>query len=105
MRKAGIVSAIVGVATIVTIYFNVSLFVIQPIGAAPAGQTLVLLRKGKMNFIDSADAICERINGGVSLLCRGLVLGNVARDSKILFRLPYSSTLYKISTDNKTYSK
>jgi hypothetical protein len=59
----------------------------------------------KTNFIDSPDAMCERLQGGVSLLCRGIMLGSVVGKTKILLRLPYSTTLYLISTGGKTYSK
>ena len=82
---------------------QITLFVIQPIGALPEGKTLVIPRVGEMNFIESADALCERKAGGVSLLCRGLTLAQIAK-SKIYMRLPYSETLYLISTDGKSYS-
>lgn len=60
---------------------QVTLFVLQPIGAVPEGRTLVILRRQRTQFIDSADAICEREMGGVSLLCRAGVLGAIAGDS------------------------
>lgn len=85
------------------VYTQVTLFVVQPIGAAPEGVTLVILRGGQLKFIDSADAVCERGMGGVSLLCRGLVLGTVAENNPVLLRLPYSATLYSISTGGKQY--
>lgn len=83
---------------------QITLFVIQPIGAVPEGKTLVIPRAGEMNFIESADAICERKTGGVSILCRGMALAQIAK-SQIYMRLPYSETLYLISTDGKSYSK
>ena len=58
-----------------------------------------------MNFIDSADAVCDRKLGGVSLLCRAAVLGRVTKESSIILRLPYSETLYSISTGGKSYSR
>jgi hypothetical protein len=57
-----------------------------------------------MNFIDSADAWCERRFGGVKL-CRAAVMGRAADRATILARLPYSETLYKISTSGKTYDR
>ncbi len=84
---------------------QISIFVIQPIGALPEGKTLVILRLNKSKFIDSPDAMCERINGGVNLLCRAMVMGAVVKKSKILMRLPYSESLYLMSTGGKTYSK
>jgi hypothetical protein len=76
---------------------------VQPIGALPEGRTVVIFRLNKTEFIDSPDAMCERIQGGVSLLCRMMVLGTVLEKSTILLRLPYSEWLYEISTNGKTY--
>jgi hypothetical protein len=87
------------------IYFNVTIFVVQPIGAVPEGKTLVIARRGALQFVDSADAICARTQGGVSLLCRGLALAEVSKSSTIFLRLPYSELLYVYSTGGKTYSK
>lgn len=86
-------------------YTQLTLFVVQPIGAVPEGRTLVLRRTGSLQFIDSADAFCERESGGVSLLCRGVILGEVGRSDKILARLPYSETLYSMSTGGKRYDR
>ena len=92
---------IVGLAT----YFNVTIFVVQPIGAVPEGRMLVISRRGALQFVDSADAICARTQGGVSLLCRGVALAEVSKSSTILLRLPYSELLYLYSTGGQTYSK
>lgn len=86
-------------------YTQLTIFVIQPIGAIPDGKTLVIARLNKTEFIDSADAMCERIQGGVSLLCRMAALGGVAQNSHVFLRLPYSETLYQISTGGKTYDR
>jgi hypothetical protein len=83
----------------------ITIFVIQPIGALPDGRTVVITRLTNMNFIDSADAVCDRKMGGVSLLCRAAVLGAVGEKSSILLRLPYSETLYSISTGGKSYGR
>ncbi len=97
------------IATIIVIIFvgvfvsQTTFFIIQPIGAIPEGRTLLILRTNKTKFIDSADAICEREMGGVSLLCRGTMLGAIANKSHILLKLPYSETLYKLSTSGKEY--
>ena len=84
---------------------QVSLFVIQPIGAIPEGKTLVISRLTNVHFIDSADAVCERLQGGVSLICRMAVLGRVANEATVYLRLPYSETLYSISTGGATYDR
>ncbi|MCC6920139.1 MAG: hypothetical protein IT548_13125 [Alphaproteobacteria bacterium] len=73
---------------------GVRVFVIQPIGAIPDGATLVIYGAPGLDFIDSADAFCDRKQGGVSLLCRGVVIGGVAKNSTVLVRLPYMSGLY-----------
>lgn len=86
-------------------YTQLTLFVIPPIGALPDGKTVVILRLNKTNFIDSPDALCERIQGGVSLLCRGAMLSGVLEKSKILMRLPYSEYLYLVSTNGTTYRR
>ena len=87
------------------IYTQITIFVIPPIGALPEGKTIVIARLNKTEFIDSPDAMCERIQGGVSLLCRAMVLGAVINKTTILVRLPYSSWLYNISTDGKVYDR
>lgn len=76
------------------IYTQLTIFVVQPIGVIPEGKTLVILRLNKGEFIDSADAMCERMQGGVNLLCRGIMLGAITEKTKVLLRLPYSETLY-----------
>jgi hypothetical protein len=60
-------------------------------------------RFGAMQFIDSPDAMCERIQGGVSLLCRGIAMGTAVNNGTIYARLPYSHTLYLWSTGGKEY--
>lgn len=86
-------------------YTQLTLFVIQPIGAVPEGRTLVIWRLGNLRFIDSADAVCQRETGRVNLLCRGAIMGGVAKNADIIIRLPYSETLYKLSTGGATYDR
>lgn len=86
------------------VYLNVTIFVVQPIGAVPEGRTVILARRGQLRFIESADAICAREMGGVSLLCRGMAMSVVAK-VPIYARLPYSQTLYLISTGGATYDR
>ncbi|MFG1319861.1 hypothetical protein [Xanthobacter autotrophicus] len=83
----------------------VTIFVIQPIGAVPQGRTLIISRLTTLHFIDSADAWCDRTQGGVSLICRLGVLGRVGKEANVIARLPYSQTLYEISTSGKTYDR
>ena len=79
---------------------------VQPIGAIPEGRTLLLWRRSaKLDFVDSADGFCHREGKGVSLLCRAVVLGAVMENNPILFRMPYSSALYSISTGGAEYDR
>jgi hypothetical protein len=86
-------------------YSQLTLFVVQPIGAVPEGRTIVMRRTGNLKFIDSADAVCERETGSVTLLCRGAILGSVADSDRILAKLPYSEALYSMSTGGKHYDR
>jgi hypothetical protein len=87
----------------VVFYTQFTIFVVQPIGAVPEGRTLIISKLNGTKFIDSADAMCVRMQGGVSLFCRGMTMAAVAKSAKIYSRLPYSETLYLISTGGKTY--
>lgn len=84
---------------------QVSLFVIQPIGALPEGRTLLVWRSSDMRLIDSADSICLRRTGKVSLLCRGMATIRFVDPDDVLLRMPYSETLYLISTDGKHFDR
>ena len=95
-----------GIALILfVLYSTVTIFVIPPIGVIPEGKTLIISRLNKTNFIDSADAMCERISGGVSLICRGMAMGTVLEKSTIYMRFPYVHSLYLISTNGATYER
>ncbi len=109
MSKAAwvVVTGFLGTVGAILLYTQITIFVVPPIGAVPEGRTLILFRyniteEGDMvrlnsQFIDTADAMCMRNLGYVNLLCRGVTLGAVAKNSTILFRLPYSSTLHRIA--------
>lgn len=99
------IAAIVLLAIVSIAATQVTIFVVPRIGAVPDGRTLVINRLTNTNFIDSPDAICERIQDGVSLLCRGLILARVADEATVFVRLPYSHRLYLISTDGREYDR
>jgi hypothetical protein len=103
MRKSTIIYLVIISVFLILSYTQLTLFVIPPIGAVPEGRTIVISRLNKSEFIDSPDAMCERLQGGVSLLCRGAILAGVAQNATILLKLPYSENLYLISTEGKTY--
>ena len=82
---------------------QVTIFVIQPLGMLPEGKTLVISRMSNTKFIDSADAICERAKGGVSLFCRIGALGGTLKNAHVFARLPYIHWLYLAANGGKEY--
>lgn len=105
MKNNHTIALVIIAVLVVTIYSQITIFVVPPIGAIPEGKTIIITRLNTMEFIDSADGMCERIQGGVSLLCRGIIMGAVIEKATILLRLPYSSWLYSISTGGKEYDR
>ena len=105
MKKIYAIVSIITLVLAIVIYTQITIFVIPPIGALPEGKTVIIGRLNKTEFIDSPDGMCERIQGGVSLLCRAMVMAAVIKNSSILLRLPYSETLYSISTGGKKYDR
>jgi predicted Zn finger-like uncharacterized protein len=104
-KRTLMICSLIFLSACIFFYTQFTIFVIQPIGALPEGRTLLIPRLKNFQFIDSADAMCARSESGVSLLCRGILLGAVAKNSKIYARFPYSEWLYLISTNGHTYSK
>ena len=75
------------------------------VGVCGDGQ---LVRKVALNggqLVDSADAMCLRLQGNVNLLCRGMILGQVGQNATVYVRLPYSETLYLMSTEGKKFDR
>jgi hypothetical protein len=103
MRSLLVIAAL-GVGALIGSQF-ITVLVVQPIGAIPDGVTAIVTRGGGMNFIDSPDAWCERNSNGVSLLCRAAMLAGVTKHKTILLRLPYSHTLYRLSTGGREYDR
>ena len=87
-------------------YFATGFFVIQPIGALPEGATVWYWRYDTgLPFISSADGLLVDNQRRVSLLNRVLVLAAFTKritQLKIAF-LPYSKTLYLISTGGREF--
>lgn len=100
-----IISLIIAAVLVVVAYTQLTIFVVQPIGALPQGRTLLITRLDNGAFIDSPDAMCKRIQGYVNLLCRSMAVVAAGNNSIILLRLPYSEWLYKISTGGETYDR
>lgn len=83
--------------TVIIWWGGVRIVVIQPIGALPEGVTAIVMGVKNVNLIDSPDAICNRHEGGVSLWCRGREAAAIARNGRIIARLPYSETLFRMT--------
>jgi len=87
-------------------YFATGFFVIQPIGALPEGATVWYWRFDTgLPFISSADGFLIDNQRAVSLLNRGLVLAVFVKPITQLkiASLPYSKTLYLISTGGREF--
>ena len=105
MKTAYIIWFLASFILAIIIYTQITIFVIQPIGALPEGKTVVITRLNNTEFIESADGVCERLQGGVNLICRISVIGAVLNNATILARLPYTPWLYNISTAGKSYDR
>lgn len=113
MRKTIVVALALVSVFFAFAFAKITIFVIPPIGAIPEGRILVITRyearypteKNKSKFIDSPGAMCERLIGSVNLLCRGMAIIIVTKNTKTIFSLPYSSWLYSISTGGKIYQQ
>ena len=94
MRKLLLASALVdGIFSAI----NFTIFVVAPIGALPEGRTVILWRNSAaLNFIDSADAICDCTMGGVSAMSRNDVRYNRQSESDFIASA-ISDTLYSMS--------
>ena len=96
------------VLSLIFIRATIGFFVIQPIGAIPKGTTIVYWRIGtNFDFVESADGLVQKTGDGLSLLTRGLALATAAEPivERSLFRLPYSSFLYSLTTDGEYYDR
>jgi len=107
-RATGVLTALVLCLLSTFGYFATGFFVIQPIGALPNGATVWYWRLDTgLPFISSADGLLLEKELAVSLLGRAVALGAIAKpviDRKIV-SLPYSRTLYLISTGGREFEK
>ena len=76
---------------------QVGFYTIQPIGALPEGSTWLVWRSSGDPFFNSADAVCLKAHGNVSLFTRGSALAQAPTD-KIILKLPYWKFAYLRST-------
>jgi hypothetical protein len=91
---------------IIVFYISIGFFVIQPIGALPEGITIMYFRFGlNTSFITSPDGILIENDQGVSLFGRMAVMAKFSEVivERRIVNLPYSSTMYQISTGGKEF--
>ena len=88
----------------ICLFTQIGFYTVQPIGSLPDGVTLIVFRAGEEPFFNSPDAMCLKIQDGVSLLCRGAALANAPAD-RIIIRLPYMKWAYLASTGGKEFSQ
>lgn len=102
-----IIAAVVIVLIVfaVFIHTSISFFAVQPIGAFPDGSTFVMWKKGKMGTFESADGLCIKATGGVSLMCRSMMIGTVLDKDDVLFKIPYIKSIYLRSTDGQEFDR
>lgn len=79
-------------------------YTVQPIGALPDGATAIVWRESGEPFFNSADALCLERTGSVSLMCRGMAMGQ-APTERIILRLPYMHFAYTMSTGGKEFDR
>lgn len=103
-RRRMILGALSVVAIGALFYAFCGFYTIQPIGTLPEGRTLIVWRQTGEPFFDSADGMCLRRTGSVSLLCRALAMGK-APVNHIILRIPYSEWAYRQSTDGVTFDR
>lgn len=92
------------ILTAIGFYSFFGFYSVQPIGALPEGGTALVWRGEGEPFFNSADALCLERTGGVSLLCRGMAMGQAPTD-RIVLRLPYQEWAYMASTDGQTFDR
>lgn len=101
LGKKLVILVIVG-AIVVFIYTQIGLYTVQPIGALPEGATMLVWRSSGEPFFNSPDALCLKVQGEVSLLCRGMAIGQAPID-RIILRLPYMDWAYLASTGGRSF--
>lgn len=96
-------------------YWNFTVFVVHPVTTAQAGTaqtdlaqagaTLVVPRTDRLMFVDSADAMCDRLGGQVSADCRAAMQSGAFDARDIYAQLPYFDWLFSYSTGGKPYTE
>jgi hypothetical protein len=112
-RAATILLTLVMIISLI-FYWNFTVFVVHPVtaqtapaqtGFAQTGATLVVPRTDRLTFVDSADAMCDRLSGQVSADCRAAMQSGAFAASDIYAQLPYFDWLFNYSTGGKPYTE
>ena len=98
---------ILALFTLVWLFIRPGVFTIQPIGALPEGVTIIYhSRNSEMPFFSSPDGMCLKMQGSVTLLCRGMAIGAVEElTDRIILKLPYSRWAYLRSTGGQEFDR
>ncbi len=108
MKKSTItIGVLIVLVIVVFILIRPGVFTIQPIGAIPEGATIIYhSRSSELSSFSSPDSMCLELQGGVSLLCRGIALG-AATDllERKITQLPSSEWAYLQSTGGRAFDQ
>jgi hypothetical protein len=107
-KNRTLVSLIVGGTILVASYFSFGVVVTQPLGLIPEGASVVYFRIGTgLPLISSADGLLLEKIGSVSPFGRMMMLATISdiANNRKLFVLPYSHTLYLISTGGTEFEE
>lgn len=84
---------------------KITIFTVQPIGSIPDGISIVMWKQKDEPFFNSPDAMCLKIQGGVSLLCRGMAINRYFDEKNVIYRMKYKESFYLKSTGGKRYDR
>ncbi|MBA8734233.1 hypothetical protein [Chromobacterium violaceum] len=96
MRRTAVVSAVALLALLLIGYFRLGVYTFPPMGVAPDGRTMIVLRQGQEPFFNSPRAMCEVVGGGSSWQCAWGAVLNAPID-RALVKLPYLDWAYRAS--------
>jgi hypothetical protein len=87
------------------IFTQMRIYSLQPIGALPEGATVLAWHGEGSSFFDSADGLCLKRMGEVSLLCRMAAFQQAPQEGEVILRLPYQHWAYLLSTGGKEFEQ
>lgn len=103
-KSLEVITVLVIIVALLVVVSKMGMYTVQPIGALPQGATLVIWRASGEPFFNSPDAVCLKVLGSVSLLCRGSAM-SLAPVDRIILRLPYIEWAYLMSTGGRTFDR